>query len=46
MSDFQSERLALALMANMTSQLALEQSLNGARQREVMNEIIAKQMGL
>ncbi|MDB6143382.1 MAG: acyl-CoA dehydrogenase [Pseudomonas sp.] len=42
MGNFQSERLALALMANMTSQLALEQSLEWARQREAFGKPIGK----
>ncbi|MDB5979448.1 MAG: Acyl-CoA dehydrogenase-like [Pseudomonas sp.] len=42
MGNFQSERLALALMANMTSTLALEQSLEWARQREAFGKPIGK----
>ena len=42
MGNFQSERLALALMANMTSQLALEQSLQWAREREAFGKPIGK----
>lgn len=42
MGNFQSERLALALMANMTSQLALEHSLEWARQREAFGKPIGK----
>ena len=42
MGNFQSERLALALMANMTSQLALEQALNWAREREAFGKPIGK----
>ncbi len=42
MGNFQSERLALALMANMTSQLALEESLKWARQREAFGKPIGK----
>jgi len=42
MGNFQSERLALALMANMTSQLALEQSLKWAREREAFGKPIGK----
>ncbi|MCF5702339.1 acyl-CoA dehydrogenase family protein [Pseudomonas syringae] len=42
MGNFQSERLALALMANMTSQLALEQSLKWARGREAFGKPIGK----
>ena len=42
MGNFQSERLALALMANMTAQLALEQSLEWAREREAFGKPIGK----
>ncbi|SDT31934.1 acyl-CoA dehydrogenase [Pseudomonas sp. Z003-0.4C(8344-21)] len=42
MGNFQSERLALALMANMTSQLALEQSLKWAHEREAFGKPIGK----
>lgn len=42
MANFQSERLALAIMANMTAQLALEESLNWARQREAFGRPIGK----
>jgi acyl-CoA dehydrogenase len=42
MGNFQSERLALALMANMTAQLALEQSLIWAREREAFGKPIGK----
>ncbi|MET1077772.1 MAG: acyl-CoA dehydrogenase family protein [Pseudomonas sp.] len=42
MANFQSERLSLALMANMTAQLALEQSLNWAREREAFGKPIGK----
>ena len=42
MGNFQNERLALALMANMTSQLALEQSLSWARQRVAFGKPIGK----
>ncbi|MBP5944445.1 MULTISPECIES: acyl-CoA dehydrogenase family protein [unclassified Pseudomonas] len=42
MGNFQSERLALALMANMTAQLALEQSLKWAREREAFGKPIGK----
>lgn len=42
MGNFQSERLALALMANMTAQLALEESLMWARQREAFGKPIGK----
>ena len=40
--NFQSERLALALMANMTSQLALEEALKWAREREAFGKPIGK----
>ncbi|ROL75048.1 acyl-CoA dehydrogenase, partial [Pseudomonas protegens] len=42
MGNFQSERLALALMANMTAQMALEESLKWAREREAFGRPIAK----
>ncbi|WP_237884935.1 acyl-CoA dehydrogenase family protein [Pseudomonas sp. PGPR40] len=42
MGNFQSERLALALMANMTAQLALEESLKWGRQREAFGKPIGK----
>ncbi|WP_025128810.1 acyl-CoA dehydrogenase family protein [Pseudomonas sp. PH1b] len=42
MGNFQSERLALALMANMTAQMALEESLKWARGREAFGKPIAK----
>jgi acyl-CoA dehydrogenase len=42
MGNFQSERLALALMANMTAQLALEESLKWAHQREAFGKPIGK----
>jgi len=42
MGNFQSERLALALMANMTSQLALEQALKWARERQAFGKPIGK----
>lgn len=42
MGNFQSERLALALMANMTSQLALQESLKWAREREAFGKPIGK----
>ncbi|MFJ2494252.1 acyl-CoA dehydrogenase family protein [Pseudomonas iridis] len=42
MGNFQSERLALALMANMTAQLALEESLKWARGREAFGKPIGK----
>ncbi|XHF32925.1 acyl-CoA dehydrogenase family protein [Pseudomonas chlororaphis] len=42
MGNFQSERLALALMANMTAQLALEESLKWAKEREAFGKPIGK----
>ncbi|HBO1435935.1 TPA: acyl-CoA dehydrogenase family protein [Pseudomonas aeruginosa] len=42
MTNFQSERLALAVMANMTAQLALEESLRWAREREAFGKPIGK----
>ncbi|KAF0863868.1 acyl-CoA dehydrogenase family protein [Pseudomonas sp. LD120] len=42
MGNFQSERLALAVMANMTAQMALEESLKWAREREAFGRPIAK----
>nr|MBH9373329.1 acyl-CoA dehydrogenase family protein [Pseudomonas aeruginosa] len=42
MANFQSERLALAVMANMTAQLALEESRRGAREREAFGKPIGK----
>ncbi|MBY8957222.1 acyl-CoA dehydrogenase family protein [Pseudomonas sp. MIS38] len=42
MGNFQSERLGLALMANMTSQLALEEALKWAREREAFGKPIGK----
>ncbi|MDP9688926.1 UNVERIFIED_ORG: acyl-CoA dehydrogenase [Pseudomonas mohnii] len=42
MGNFQNERLALALMANMTAQLALEESLEWAREREAFGKPIGK----
>ena len=42
MANFQSERLALAVMANMTAQLALEESLRWAREREAVGKPIGK----
>ena len=41
MENFQSERLQLAVMANMTSQLALEASLRYASQREAFDRPLA-----
>ncbi|MCO2833965.1 acyl-CoA dehydrogenase [Pseudomonas aeruginosa] len=42
MANFQSERLALAVMANMTAQLALEESPRWAREREAFGKPIGK----
>ncbi|HGK8963509.1 TPA: acyl-CoA dehydrogenase family protein [Pseudomonas aeruginosa] len=42
MANFQIERLALAVMANMTAQLALEESLRWAREREAFGKPIGK----
>jgi len=42
MGNFQSERLALALMANMTAQLALDESLKWAKEREAFGKPIGK----
>ncbi len=42
MANFQSERLALAVMVNMTAQLALEESLRWAREREAFGKPIGK----
>ncbi|MBI8644029.1 acyl-CoA dehydrogenase family protein [Pseudomonas aeruginosa] len=42
MANLQSERLALAVMANMTAQLALEESLRWAREREAFGKPIGK----
>jgi len=41
MENFQSERLQMAVMANMTSQIALEESINYAKQREAFGKPIA-----
>jgi acyl-CoA dehydrogenase len=41
MENFQTERLQLAIMANMTSQIALQESLQYARQREAFGKPIA-----
>ena len=38
MENFQAERLQLAVVANMTSQIALEESINYARQREAFGK--------
>lgn len=42
MANFQSERLALAIMANMTSQLALDEAMRWAREREAFGKPIGK----
>jgi len=42
MSNFQKERLNLAVMANMTSQLALEESVRYAQQREAFGKPLSK----
>ncbi|MEE9101983.1 acyl-CoA dehydrogenase family protein [Pseudomonas nitroreducens] len=42
MANFQSERLALAIMANMTAQLALEEALAWCREREAFGKPIGK----
>jgi acyl-CoA dehydrogenase len=42
MANFQSERLSLAIMANMTSQLALEEALKWAKAREAFGKPIGK----
>ncbi len=42
MSNFQRERLALSIMANMTAQLALEESLEYVRQREAFGKTLNK----
>ena len=41
MENFQSERLQLAVMANMTSKIALEESIRYARQREAFGKPLA-----
>jgi acyl-CoA dehydrogenase len=41
MENFQSERLQLAVMANMTSQIALDEAINYAKQREAFGKPIA-----
>ena len=41
MENFQSERLQLAVMANMTSQIALEESINYAKQRKAFGKPIS-----
>lgn len=42
MANFQSERLALAIMANMTAQLALDEALSWCREREAFGKPIGK----
>ncbi|MGQ7957281.1 acyl-CoA dehydrogenase family protein [Pseudomonas sp. SP16.1] len=42
MANFQSERLSLAIMANMTAQLALEEAMAWAREREAFGKPIGK----
>ncbi len=42
MANFQSERLSLAIMANMTSQLALDEAMRWAREREAFGKPIGK----
>ncbi|HET8704953.1 MAG TPA: acyl-CoA dehydrogenase family protein [Pseudomonadales bacterium] len=42
MSNFQSERLSLAIMANMTSQIALEECLRYVQERKAFGKPIAK----
>ena len=42
MANFQSERLMLAIMANMTSQLALEESMKWAKERSAFGKPIGK----
>ena len=42
MANFQSERLSLAIMANMTAQLALEEAMRWAREREAFGKPIGK----
>ena len=41
MENFQAERLQLAIMANMTAQLALEESIQYAKQREAFGKVLA-----
>jgi acyl-CoA dehydrogenase len=41
MENFQVERLQLAVMANMTAQLALEESIQYAKQREAFGKVLA-----
>jgi acyl-CoA dehydrogenase len=42
MANFQSERLSLAIMANMTAQLAFEEAMKWAKQREAFGKPIGK----
>jgi acyl-CoA dehydrogenase len=42
MANFQNERLSLAIMANMTAQLALEESLKWARERQAFGKPVGK----
>ena len=42
MANFQSERLSLAIMANMTAQLALQESLKWARERQAFGKPVGK----
>lgn len=42
MANFQSERLSLAIMANMTSQLALEEATRWAKERDAFGKPIGK----
>ncbi|MFJ3262031.1 acyl-CoA dehydrogenase family protein [Pseudomonas sp. NPDC086581] len=42
MANFQSERLALAIMANMTAQLALNEALAWSREREAFGKPVGK----
>ena len=42
MANFQSERLSLAIMANMTSQLALEEALKWSKERAAFGKPIGK----
>ena len=41
MENFQAERLQLAVMANMTAQLALEEAIQYAKQREAFGKVLA-----
>ena len=42
MANFQSERLSLAIMANMTSQMALEEATRWAKERDAFGKPIGK----